>query len=410
MYNHFAHENYSSFQSAQPYIPFLHSASSFNHDLQPYTPPFQQQHDGQGGQQNFQQLSHPYWAVPEQQGDFYQVQQCAESYYDLEHELQGGQQDFQPLSQLDESIIDHLQQRSLITEFQDMTHQLAQLTAAVKELKSREAVTIFGESKEEAMNNESPMVAALDSDSHNDFTVGKTCLEVPSKDNNYTLVLQYFEMDFEADLCDPEFDFNSFNDIKSDFKNIIIEPAVIMPIHSEIVNSAMVIEPIGIDAFESDLGSNMGDLFDIDAIFEDDMLETNENIVVELHVHADFDVDSIGAISFSEYEVDAAAVVVTKTSNPVLHAQQVVMDREVLELQQNGVENQSCAYMKTLGRLDEHVESLLKSHFLIFFTYSVNLAFSLACVISKYSIELRMVEHSVFYIKLKKINFDLWPI
>jgi len=89
----------------------------------------------------------------------------------------------------------------------------------------------------------------------------------------------------------------------------------------------------------------------------------------------------------------------------------VILDADLLlQLHKNSLEKQIGADLDTLHRLDEHIGSIVKSYFLTFVCKYSSIRFCMLFGVFLSSIVNSEVENSVFYLKLKKINFDLWPI
>ena len=127
--------------------------------------------------------------------------------------------------------------------------------------------------------------------------------------------------------------------------------------------------------------------------------------------NADFDVNNIGGVLFSEYETGAAAVNGTKASNKVSNIQILTLDGVLILLQQSMEAEQ--IREGNLARIRVHKGKRMKSQILDL----VNSGSTMICMIvfvvianMGNSIEIRMIEHSLYYIKIKRINFDLWPL
>ncbi|QCD82657.1 hypothetical protein DEO72_LG2g2997 [Vigna unguiculata] len=289
----------------------MHFAPCFNPVWQPYSASFLQQHAGPYQPQN-QQLSQPCWepfGAPYQQGNVSQSQQYAEPYCNQVNKSQFEQPYFQQLLQMDGPFFDQLQQGSLISEIQDLSNQMAQLVAAVKKLERRESETSLCKSVEEAITKEALVVEAPDFDCHTDFSAAKTCLEAPIEDVSHTLVMQYFEMEFQVVLDDPAPDFDAFhlshtaplelNSATTDFSNFHIL------LHFLLKN--MMLTENGSFAGIVDLKVDLADLefstdsavdlhINVEVEFDDQAVELNGVY------NADFDVNNIGGVLFSEYE------------------------------------------------------------------------------------------------------------
>lgn len=205
------------------------------------------------------------------------------------------------------------------------------------------------------------------------------------------------EFEVPTDLHDVQSDFDVLNILNVEPKRTIAELAVVVPIYSEIVETALAIEHIGVDNIAFDSCNNVNNSLDLEAILNDDIFEINENVAAELEFYANFDFHSSGAVFLAEFEQDAAAVNELK-------------DAKLLQLQHKTWLEQFCTHMEPLDKVVELRASKLKSSFLSFlFKYNIS-RFTILSLASYFSIENSMVENRLYFIKLKRINFDMWPI
>ncbi|QCD82655.1 hypothetical protein DEO72_LG2g2995 [Vigna unguiculata] len=167
---------------------------------------------------------------------------------------------------MDGPFFDQLQKGSLVSEVQDLSNQMAQLVAAMKKLEMRESETSLGQSVKEAITKEALVVVAPDFDSHTDFSAAKTCLEAPIEDVSHTLVMQYFEMEFQVVLEDPAPNFDAFhlshtaplelNSATTDFSNFHV--------HTHDFDGIYVVDHINISATSFDTVCSDFDAFSAD--------------------------------------------------------------------------------------------------------------------------------------------------
>ncbi|WVZ23608.1 hypothetical protein V8G54_002152 [Vigna mungo] len=96
-----------------------------------------------------------------------------------------------------------------------------------------------------------------------DFRKSKEYLKKRTEAANHVLVLQYYEMDFDADVCEPEIDFPVFDHMH----DVPVEIADFTPCfdHSHIINSAFSIDRVHM------LASNVSDdCIDVNALLVDE--------------------------------------------------------------------------------------------------------------------------------------------
>ncbi|WVZ23433.1 hypothetical protein V8G54_001977 [Vigna mungo] len=89
---------------------------------------------------------------------------------------------------------------------------------------------------------------------------------------NHVLVLQYYEMEFYADVCEPEIDFNVYDHVH----DVPLEVADFTPCfdHSHITNAAFTIDKVHMPAYSvfddcTDLNALVDEETDRDAILDD---------------------------------------------------------------------------------------------------------------------------------------------
>ncbi|QCD90516.1 hypothetical protein DEO72_LG4g1472 [Vigna unguiculata] len=115
--------------------------------------------------------------------------------------------------------------------------------------------------------------------------------------------------------------------------------------------------------FRTDCSSIEANAVDFEAppIFVEDLAAESDfvsDLDLDMHIVADlnaeFNTKSTGAVQFAKFVMVEAVVRELKVLSLVLHVQQPLMDRELLQLQENGWQNQFNAHLETLARLVKH--------------------------------------------------------
>ncbi|WVZ13827.1 hypothetical protein V8G54_011393 [Vigna mungo] len=114
-----------------------------------------------------------------------------------------------------------------------------------------------------------------------DFIKSKKYLEKMREAANHVLVLQYYEMDFDADVCKPEIDFTMFDDMH----DVLIEVVGFTPCfgHSHITNAAFSIDRVYIQASSVlDDCTNLNVLLNDESNAHDDKYAVFDDVKVDM--------------------------------------------------------------------------------------------------------------------------------